>query len=204
MNRLFLLGRIIILALLWGWLVGCASSPPTRLYLLNGLESPGREAKAMSGESCDSIGVGPVKVSDYLDRPQIVTRVASNELRLAEFDRWAEPPAQMISRALANNLTTLLCTKTVAVFPWRGSIPIDYQVEMEILRLDGSLGGNATIEAQWMIFSLSGGKKLQAIKNVSFTETTGGQSYAALVSAQSQALGQLSRKIAEAIKALPK
>ena len=63
---------------------------------------------------------------------------------------------------------------------------------------------NATIEAQWMIFSLRKGKKLQVIKNVSFTEPTGGQNYAALVSAQSRALGQLSREIAEAIKALPK
>jgi len=66
----------------------------------------------------------------------------------------------MISRVLANNLTTLLCTKTVAVFPWRGSIPIDYQVETEIIRLGGSLGGNAIIEAQWMIFGVSEGKKL--------------------------------------------
>jgi len=110
----------------------------------------------------------------------------------------------MISRVLANNLTTLLCTKSVCVFPWRGSIPIDYQVETEIIRLGGSLGGNATIEAQWMIFSLSGGKKLQAIKNVSFTEPTGGQNYTALVSAQSRAFGQLSREIAEAMKTLPK
>jgi uncharacterized protein len=110
----------------------------------------------------------------------------------------------MISRVLADNLAALLCTKTVVVYPWKGSVPIDFQVEVGVIRLDGNLGSNATLDAQWMVFGLKDGKKLLATRKMNFTAPTEGKDYQGLVSAQSRLLGQLSRDIAEAIKTLPK
>lgn len=193
----------IILGVIGVLVVGCASSPPTRFYFLDALVNAGKEAQAPAGEPCVSLGVGPVKVSDYLDRHQIVTRVTPNELRLAEFDQWAEPLGQMIPRVLADNLRTLLCTKATVIFPWGRAIPLDYQIEVEIARLDSNLGGNATLDAQWTLFGLKEGKKLLVIKRSNITEPSGSQDYQAKVSAQSRALGHLSREIADAVKTLP-
>jgi uncharacterized lipoprotein YmbA len=74
---------------------------------------------------------------------------------------------------------------------------------MEVLRLDGSLGGNVSLEAWWIIFS-GDGKKMVFSKKSTFTEPVAGKDYNSLVSAESRTVGLLSSEIAEAIKKLPK
>ena len=74
---------------------------------------------------------------------------------------------------------------------------------MELLRLDGSLGGNVSLDAWWIVFS-GDGKKILASKRSTLTEAVGGKDYKSLVGAQSRALGTLSRQIAEAIRTLQK
>jgi len=182
---------------------GCASSPPSRFYQLSSLDTTSPGMKPSVDEQCVSLGIGPVKIPDYLDQTRIVTRGGPNELTLAEFDRWAELLKDNLVRVLAKNLSTLLCTKTIVLFPWRGGTPIDYRIEMEVLRLDGSLGGNVSLEAWWMVLS-GDGKKMVFSKKSTFTEAVTGKDYGSFVSAQSRALGHLSREIAEAIKALPR
>jgi len=74
---------------------------------------------------------------------------------------------------------------------------------MEVLRLDGSLGGDVTLEAWWMVLS-GDGKKMRLNKKSTFTEAAAGKDYNSLVSAESRAVGLLSSEIAEAIKTLPR
>ncbi len=202
-NSLFRLRVVIIFSTLGVILSGCASSPTPRFYLLSSLEATSSEMKPSAEERCFSIGIGPINIPDYLDKPQIVTRGASVEFTMAEYDRWGEPIGDNLKRVLAKNLSILLCTKTIAFFPWKGGIPIDYRIEMEVLRLDGSLGGNVSLEAWWMVFS-GDGKKILASKKSTLSEAVGGQDYKSLVGAESRALGTLSREIAEVIKVLPR
>lgn len=200
----FLFHKLIVLILgaLLAVHFGCASSPPTRFYLLSSLDTISPETKPSTEERCFSIGIGTIKIPDYLDQPRIVTRGAPNEIARAEFDRWGEPMKDNLTRVLAKNLSILLCTKTIAFFPWRGGTPIDYRIEMEVLRLDGSLGGNVSLEAWWMVFS-GDGKRMLFSKKSSFNEAVGGKDYKSLASAQSRTVGRLSAEIAEAIKTLP-
>ncbi len=202
-NDFFRLWAVIILCALWVALSGCTSSPTPRFYLLSSLKAASPEMKPSTEDRCLSIGIGPISIPYYLDRPQIVTRGASNEFTLAEFDRWGEPVGENLKRALAENLSNLLCTKTIAFFPWRGGMPIDYRIEMELLRLDGSLGGNVSLDAWWMVSS-GDGKKMLAYKRSTLTEAVGGQDYKSLVDAHSRALGALSREMAETLKTLQK
>jgi uncharacterized lipoprotein YmbA len=202
-NGVFRLWAVIILGTLWVLLSGCASSPTPRFYLLSSLVGASPAMKPSAEERCLSIGIGPISIPYYLDRPQIVTRGATNEFTLAEFDRWGEPVGDNLKRVLAENLSILVCTKTIVFYPWRGGIPIDYRVEMEVLRLDGSLGGNVSLDAWWMV-SGGDGKKILASKRSTLTEAVGGQDYKSLVSAESRALGTLSREIAETIRTLAK
>jgi len=200
----FLFHKLIVLMLgvLLAVHFGCASSPPPRFYLLSSLDTISPETKPSAEERCFSIGIGTIKIPDYLDQPRIVTRGAPNEIARAEFDRWGEPMKDNLTRVLAKNLSILLCTKTIAFFPWRGGTPIDYRIEMEVLRLDGSLGGNVSLEAWWMVFS-GDGKRMLFSKKSSFNEAVGGKDYKSLASAQSRTVGRLSAEIAEAIKTLP-
>ncbi len=193
------------LAVCFALLAGCGRSLPTRYYVLHSWsDSTGmkEESQPSAGGRCLSIGVGPVKIADYLDRAEIVTRVTPNELRLAEFDQWAEPLGQNVSRVLADNLSGLLCVRSAVVFPWRGAVSIDYQVEVEVLRMDGSLGGDATLDARWMVLGSGEPKRSLAARRSRLTAPTGGPGFQALVSAHSRNLEALSRNIASEIKRL--
>ena len=194
---------IIMLGALWMVHSGCASSPPTRFYALSPSATTVQEIKPSADDGCLSFGIGPIKIPNYLNQPKIVTWKGSNELTGAEFDNWAERLEDNLTRVLAKNLSTLLCTKTIVLFPWRGGTPIDYRIEMDVLRLDGSLGGNVSLEAWWMVLS-GDGKKMVFSKKSTFTEAVTGKDYNSLVSAESRTVGLLSGEIAEAIKKLPK
>jgi uncharacterized lipoprotein YmbA len=200
---LFRLGMIIVLSALSVAQFRCMSSPSSRFYVLGSLSIKDPKVSPPAEAGCLSIGIGPIRMPAYLAQPQIVTRSSASELQLAEFDRWAEPLKENFTSVLSQNLSTLLCTKTIVVFPWRGGIRIDYRLEMDVLRLDGSLGGDVSLEVWWMVFDRDG-KKMLLAKKSTFTEPVGGKDYKSLVLAQSRVLDKLSCEVAEAIKILPK
>ena len=73
-------------------LAGCETSEQARLYTLSGLPFTAASASIQpASTSALAIGIGPVTLPFYLDRPQIVRRTSPNRLEIAEFDRWAEP-----------------------------------------------------------------------------------------------------------------
>jgi hypothetical protein len=183
-------------------LSGCASTPPTRFFVLSSVSGSER-ARNPESERCFSIGIGPVKIPEHLNQPDIVTRITQNEVRVDEFAKWAEPLEDNISRALAENLSSLLCIRTIAIFPWRGGTPVDYRIDMYVIQMDGMLGESASLDVTWSIADGTDRKKLPLItKRSSYREATGGGGYGTFVAAQSRNLASLSREIAEAILVL--
>ena len=178
-------------------LSGCIRSMPPKFYLLH----PMQEAAAgkQSAQSL-SIGVGPVHMPEYLDRPQIVTRVSPGEVRLAEFERWAEPLKGNFSRVLGENLSQLLATDRIAIFPWTGTPHIDYRVIVEVTRFDGAPGTAVQLDSRWSLIQEKDQKTLTEKKSA-ITIPADGQDFNGLVAAQSNAVANLSREIAAAIKA---
>jgi len=144
-----------------------------------------------------------VKIPEYLNQPEIVTRIAQNELRLDELAKWAEPLEDSISLALAENLSSLLCTRSIAIFPWKGQASMDYRVNLQVIRMDGELGESAVFDVAWSISDGTDRKELPLMtKRSTFREPTGGGDYRTFVSAQSRNLASLSREIAEKILVL--
>jgi uncharacterized lipoprotein YmbA len=178
-------------------LFGCARSRPAKFYLLHPLQEAAAEKQSAHPLS---MGVGPVDLPEYLDRQQIVTRVNPGEVRLADFERWAEPLKGNFSRVLAENLSQLLATDRIAIFPWTGAPHIDYQVTVEVLRFDGAPGNPVQLSARWSVIDEKD-KKTLIEKKSEITIPAEGQDFAGLVAAQSKAVAALSREIAAAIKA---
>jgi uncharacterized lipoprotein YmbA len=175
-------------------LAGCGSSPPSHFYTLSsGAALERSEAKAQY-----SVAVGPVKVPDIIDRPQIVTNIAANQVQIAELERWAGPLKSEIPRVIAGNLMQLLDGAYVYVYPQNVGFNADYQVLMEVQRFDSTLGDAVTVEALWAVRPAQGG----AVKNgrSAVREPMNGNSYDALAAAYSRALTAVSRDIAEAIR----
>ncbi len=203
MSRVFRLLTLMTILSLWLLLLGCASSPPTKFYTLSSISGSGKVDTSRS-ETCVSIGVGPVKIPEYLDQAGVVTDLNPNEYLVGEFSKWSEPLEMNISRILAKNLMSLLCTKIVSTFPWVGSLSLDYRVIVEVIRMDGVLGENARLDASWMIYDGTNTKKLLLAKMAHYEEAFGDKGYGSYVAVQSRNVAALSRDIAEAIKALPR
>ena len=145
------------------------------------------------------IGIGPVKMAEYLDDSLIVTRTSDNELAKAQFNRWVGSFKDNFKNVLADDLGSLLSTERIYLYPWRSSVPIDYQVAVDVVRCDGRLGDAAWLEARWSIFKGSE-KKLLKMHRSNIREPVTGPDYVALVAAQSRAVAQLSQEIAQAIQ----
>lgn len=178
------------------------SSTATKFYILSPLTRPVVEKQNEKGKKCKTIGVGPLHLPAYLDRPQIVTRVNPNELKLAELDNWAEPLKDNVTRVLVENISRLLCTEAVVIFPWKKSSHIDFQIDIKIVWMDGKLGEKAILVTQWAIIDASG-KSVLLTKKSQYTESVTETTYSALVAAHSRLIATFSHDIAQAIKSLP-
>lgn len=185
----------LVLAMVLLFAACAGKSAPSKFYVLNSIPQ-----SSLNAPESGTIGVFPVTMPDYLDRPQVVTRVSENELNLDEFSRWAEPLKDSFTRALVQDLSTLLDTAKVIRTTENPGIPVALQVGVEVLQFDGTLGGDVVLVVKWGLFGEEG-KKLLLGKRSTFKEATGGATYDAYVAAESRAVSALSREIAEAIKA---
>jgi uncharacterized lipoprotein YmbA len=193
-----------ILAIAAIFVGGCmVRSQTPHFYTLTPMQPDEVISKPVSPAQNAVIGIGPVKLADYLDQSDLVTRTSDNQLVKAEYDRWAGSFKNDFINVLAENIGFLVPTERIYLYPWRGSVPIGYQVALEVIRCDGRLGDAAWLVARWSVFGGSE-KKLLKMHRSSIREPVSGPDYAALVAAQSRAVAKLSQEIAKAIKEVGK
>jgi uncharacterized lipoprotein YmbA len=97
--------------------------------------------RAQSNISSDiSVGIDQLKFPDFLLRPQIVTQSSANKMDYAEYDRWAESLDENFSRVMAENLSKLIPTENVYVFPWKSSTVIHYRLTFAVTQFSTSPG----------------------------------------------------------------
>jgi uncharacterized protein len=179
--------------------LGACASTPSRFYILNTLPAS-ETVPATAAERGPVIGLGPITLPKYLERPQIVTRVGRHQLALGEFDRWAEPLQDNVLRVLGENLAFLIPTDQVLLHAWPQSATLDYQVTVDMLHFDGWLGGESTLLAHWSILDRAELPLLS--QRASLNVLVGGGDYEAMVAALSELLARLSGDIAVAIQRL--
>jgi len=196
MNRTSYRIAAVIITLSILVMAGCAPTPPPTYFQL---EEPANIQ--LSGiERGVAVGVGPLNLPSYLDRPQIVTRATEHQLELSEFNRWAEPLKESILRVIAVNLSNKLESTRVFGIPRRDSgVPLEYKVEINIARFDGRLGDEVLLVARWILTNQD--SQVISTKVSIIREQASGDSYDSLIQAQNKTLRALSDEIAEAILA---
>jgi uncharacterized lipoprotein YmbA len=177
-------------------LYGCASTPPVQFYTLSPMSAGAGGPRLASG---GAIGIGPVVFPEFLDRPQIVTRSTSNQIQVDEFHRWGGSVQEDFSRILVQNLSSLLGSNRVHVYPSREQLDIDYRVALDVQQFDGRLGGGVVLNAVWTLVDESTTEPV-LVRRFEFTAPASGADYEALVAAHSAALAALSQEIAREIR----
>ena len=135
------------------WLVvvllagGCGSSPPVDYYALQPI--PG----AATADPADAVvlGLGPLAIPGYVDRPQLVTQVSGSQVQVDEFNRWAEPLATALPRIVTANVDQLLDSVVVVTFPYTSRTRTDYRLLGRVIRFDTDRAGQALLEVQWTL-----------------------------------------------------
>jgi uncharacterized lipoprotein YmbA len=181
-------------------LFGCStSSPPPKYYTLSSFVSPKpAEAPPLRSDTL-VIGIGPVEIPDYLDKPQIVTRTATNELLLSEFNLWGGSLKMDVTRVLIENISSFLVSEPVTIVPWRAHVSGSYRIPIYLFRLDAIPDGTVSLKAKWGIVAKDG-KTVETIRETSITKPVKGKEYNDTVNAMSDVLADLSKEIASAIK----
>jgi uncharacterized lipoprotein YmbA len=182
-----------IVVLLIGALSACSTSPTPRLYILEPMATSA--SPAVDQEL--SITVGPVTLPEHLDRRGIVTHDQRYRVNSAEFDRWAEPLDQNITRVLSENLTVLIPSNQVVAYPPYTSQIVDFKVPVRIISFGTSPDGRVVLSATWRLHDATNapGKPTRTM----YSSPRRSDDVVALVEAMSQVIEQLSRDIANAI-----
>jgi uncharacterized lipoprotein YmbA len=190
--------RIISLFLLLITLSGCSSISisDTHFYSLSAFASN----NPVSGTSSKKLGVGPIRLPRMLKRPQIITRKSDNELVLSEEHQWGGSLKEDLAQVVSENLSSLLGTEQIEMYPWKNAFKPDYQIRINVEQLDGEPGKTVTLKARWWL--LSKGMHMhkdRPAKHSVIKVAVKGKTYADYVSAQSKAVYLLSEKIAQQI-----
>ncbi len=195
-NRLKITGGAVACAIA----VACSLGPkedPSRFYVLSAMAD--QEAESRIGDAY--IGVGPIDVPVYLDRPQLVTRISENKIDLREYHRWAEPLNEAIIRVLTENMTRTLGTETIVGFPWYTPTILHGSVSVVIERFETDSAGIAHLRARWVLRQGAAGDIYTSGETVAYEQPAGPDTRDE-VQALSALLARLAEELADAIDSL--
>lgn len=187
---------LIMLLLISFSLTGC-SSKPSKFYVLSTL--PLQAAKPIKHRVY--LGVGPITVPEYLQQPQIVSRLDGNNIKVNEFQRWAEPLEDAVERVLTQNLSLLVPSETISIYPWTADTRIDYRVIVEIVCFEPEPGGESVLLARWRITNKDDTKTYIG-RTAQYHYPSNLKNYNEMVASMNQNLSHLSQDIAEHIRHL--
>ncbi|MEW6667977.1 MAG: PqiC family protein [Thermodesulfobacteriota bacterium] len=191
---------IIILVLVMALGFGCSSVPPMRFYALNPLDPGSSPVAPTPPKTSLSIEVGSLRLPQYLERPQIVTRRSASRLEVEEFHQWGGNLRKDMMRVLAKNLSQLLGTPRVFISPHSGQAPPDFRVELEVMKFERDPDGKVRLSVQWSLTVPRDQRLLLAqMTELESPSVTVGPDMETTVTTMSMLWGEMSRLIAETI-----
>ena len=196
MNKFLKQFAIVLLAVMLSGCIG-GETRPSVFYSLTATEADQSVSTVRSGGM--NLRVGQFTFPDYLSRPNVITRSANNQMVVDEFDRWAGSLEDDFHRVLGTNLGSLLDSGSISVYPADSRLRTKYEVQGEINAFEGTLGQQVILDVRWFVLDPDTDKAFSSRQSV-IVEPVSGEDYSALVLAQSQAVGKLSREIADELK----
>src|SRR5262249_38862729 len=144
------------------------------------------------------LGLGPIRIAGYLDRPSLMTRIDQNRVQPSNTDLWAAPISQSVTSVLVEDLATLLAPRPIIVYPWYSTANVACQVRVDIRRLERRSDGGVSFAAGWSVEEIGNDSSLRRGRTEVDHPVAGDAD--AVVGALSQALAQMTEEIALAVQ----
>ncbi|MEM9286027.1 MAG: PqiC family protein [Pseudomonadota bacterium] len=178
-------------------LSACASAPP-KFYLL---EAPSALASNQQATGpYGTIGISRVALPAYASSEKIARVDEDRQLFKEDDHRWAEPPADGLTRVLAAALASQTGA-TVITEPFPRGLDPDLRVSVQFDRFLRSPSGAAMIAGQYTLED-SLGRNVLAIEPFSVEVTSDSAGYNAYADAVADAVGRLGAEISRTAYAL--
>ena len=189
--------RVFVLAVAATVATACGRSPVVRYHALPplGAEAPRAACTGLA------VAVGPAEIARYLDRPGIVRRSGETGIEYDRLHRWAENLESEILRVIGRNLSTLLDSRRIVVYPADSPFPLAWRVSLDVEQLDAETGGDLVLRVRWIIHRLPRGEA-EAVELTDLHRQNAPAEAVELVKAYGDVLGELSREVAAKICAL--
>ena len=185
-----------LIAVLCFFVGACGFSRPSTFYVLDANYFPSQN---MTLKNADDLlmGIEPVFIPTYLDKPQIVIRQPDSvTLTASEFNRWAEQLSDVFPRVLGDAISKNMGYPAVKQINLNRDL-FPYRLFVEVLRFDAAFEKEAVLDAWWTIMTNSG-KVVYRTRSVLVEPT--GKDYGSVVRSEQKLLQELGRVIAEYVK----
>lgn len=186
-----------LMALALVMLAACSSTPATHFYVLSPM--PTAQSAAAPNAKQISVVIRDVRLPQYLERPQIITRGGDNRIQLADDAQWAGNLQQDMIRVLTENLGRFLNSDRVFSAPHNGPLKPDFRVDVEVLRFEQGADGRVALSARWWLIRGGDNTLIEAPSVTLNGSPLGERSRDALVASMSAVYGELAQIIARSV-----
>lgn len=177
-------------------LSACGSAgPPPQVYVLG----DGVPVRPVSASQLNDpiVDLEPVRVPDYLDTTDIVTRQAGGLIVASQSARWGERLSIGVTRAIGISLRTRLPQLAVTTSPTSGDAR--WQILVDVDAFEVQPDGRCTLSGRWSIWEAHDGKELKEERFL-FATPLRTTSDPEVVAAMTSQLAQLTNGIAAALE----
>jgi hypothetical protein len=134
-------------------LLAACGSTPTQVFDLSP-RAPDASAAGVPSRGGPLIWVDKPSVAGYFDRTQMVTRTgAGSRISIHEFEVWSDPPADLIQRAVVDDLARRFGADRVMATPVEHYATPGWRVALDVIRFDVDDGGAAVLDARWTLLA---------------------------------------------------
>jgi uncharacterized lipoprotein YmbA len=133
----------------------------------------------------------------------MVTREgAGGRISIHEFEVWSDPPADLIRRAVVDDLAQRFGSDRVMATPAAHHATPEWQVALDVIRFDMDEGGNA-VDARWTLLAGSTDRLAASRREWIEAPCADTADLAKRVAALREAVAMLASRIGDAIAAAP-
>lgn len=189
-----LLSTVFVIALT-ATLGGCGGGAAVRYYVID--PEPGPVLRSGSPLALEIVDV---EVPQYLERFQLASRGAGNQIEYASSDQWGEPLRKTLARVLAEHLSVVLATPDVATPHARLASTPQLRLQVHVDHFERGADGRVELRGRWQLTDAEDGRVL-ATEAARFA---GGQpvprgDYPALVASMQRRFAEFAQRIARSI-----
>lgn len=193
MRRRLLTPALLAAALV---LAGCGGGGTIHYYVID--PAPGPVLRADAAPL--ALEIVDLEVPQYLERFQLATRSAGNEISYATSHQWSEPLRKTLARVLAEHLSEVLATPDVATPHARLASAPQLRVQVHVDRFERGTDGRVELRGRWQLTDAQDGRVLatEAERLAGGARVADGDQGALVASMQAR-FAEFAQRIAESI-----